>query len=90
MVSFTTRLLFHAVAMREGCLKLLRRAVEAGVPVAVVSVNWSGEMVRSALSQEGLPVVLIHGPGGQGAGAENATPPAGAVAVYANELEYFG
>lgn len=78
------------VGMRPGCLATLRRAVDAGVPTAVVSVNWSGEMVAAALAQQGLPVVMAGGGGGTRAGVGGAPPPPGAVAVYANELEYFG
>lgn len=78
------------ITMREGCLALLRRAVDAGIPVAVVSVNWSAEMVQAALSQQGLPVVVAAGGGGTAAGVEGCMPPPGALMVYANELEYFG
>jgi phosphoserine phosphatase len=79
-----------SVPLRPGCLSLLKQAVDSGVPTVVVSVNWSGEMVAAALSQEGLPVVLAGGAGGTRAGVEGAPPPLGAVVVYCNELEYFG
>jgi hydroxymethylpyrimidine/phosphomethylpyrimidine kinase/phosphoserine phosphatase len=78
------------VAMRPGCLEVLRQAVDAGVPTAVVSVNWSADMVCAALAQRGLPAAAAPGAGGAGAGADGAPPPPGAVAVYANELEFFG
>lgn len=79
-----------SVPLRPGCLSLLKHAVDSGVPTVVVSVNWSGEMVAAALSQQGLPVVLAGGAGGTRAGVEGAPPPLGAVVVYCNELEYFG
>lgn len=78
------------VSLRPGCLSLLKHAVDSGVPTVVISVNWSGEMVAAALSQQGLPVVLAGGAGGTRAGVEGAPPPLGAVVVYCNELEYFG
>eukprot|EP00887_Chlorella_sp_A99_P000146 scaffold16.g146.t1 len=73
-----------AIRMRPGCLEVLRHAVEAGIPTHVVSaVNWSAEMVRAALAQQGLPVVLAT------EGGASSAPP-GSVLVHANELEYFG
>ncbi len=48
-----------------------------------MSVNWSAEMVRAALAQKGLPVVL-------GDTEHGTSLAAGQVVVYANELEYFG
>ena len=79
------------VEMRPGCLTLLRNAVDAGIPTAIVSVNWSGEMVTAALTKEGLPVVMAGGGGGaRAAGVEGAPPPVGAIVVYCNELEYYG
>ncbi|PSC75210.1 thiamine biosynthetic bifunctional enzyme chloroplastic isoform C [Micractinium conductrix] len=74
-----------SISMQPGCLDLLRRAADAGVPTYVVSVNWSAEMVRAALAQEGLSVVMAEGDGQ----SASAAPP-GSVVVYANELEYFG
>lgn len=76
------------VPMRKDCLETLKQAVKSGIPVAVVSVNWSAEMVTAALSQEGLHVVPARGPGGIGEGAENVTPRPGSIVVYSNELEY--
>lgn len=74
-----------SIQMQPGCLDLLQRATEAGITTYVVSVNWSAEMVRAALAQQGLSVVLAEGDGGNAAAA-----PAGCVVVFANELEYFG
>ncbi|EFN50521.1 hypothetical protein CHLNCDRAFT_139215 [Chlorella variabilis] len=74
-----------SIQMQPGCLDLLQRATEAGITTYVVSVNWSAEMVRAALTQQGLSVVLAEGDGGNAAAA-----PAGCVVVFANELEYFG
>ena len=39
------------VGLRPGCMGVLRRAGEAGVPTHVISVNWSSELVRAALQQ---------------------------------------
>lgn len=39
-----------SIEMKPGCVETLRKAVEAGIPTCVVSVNWSTEMVRAALS----------------------------------------
>jgi hydroxymethylpyrimidine kinase/phosphomethylpyrimidine kinase/thiamine-phosphate diphosphorylase len=78
------------IHLRPGCLSLLKYAVDSGVPTVVVSVNWSGEMVAAALSQQGLPVVLAGGAGGARVGVEGAPPPLGSVIVHCNELEYFG
>ncbi|GAB4815842.1 hypothetical protein N2152v2_002888 [Parachlorella kessleri] len=72
-----------AIAMKAGCLELLQRAVKAGIPTCVLSVNWSAEMVRSALAQRGLPAVVAEDELGSALQAECAM-------VVANELEYFG
>ncbi|KAL4420336.1 hypothetical protein ABPG77_006143, partial [Micractinium sp. CCAP 211/92] len=74
-----------SIRMQGGCLDLLKQACEAGVPTYVVSVNWSAEMVKAALSQEGLSVVIAEGDG-----QSAVVAPPGSVVVYANELEYFG
>jgi hypothetical protein len=85
-----------ALALRSGCAAALRRAAAAGVPAAVVSVNWSTELVVSALRAAGVPAVAAPGGAGGGfvgvtqAGAAAPPPPPGAVVVYANELEYYG
>ena len=39
------------MGLRPGCMGVLRRASEAGVPTHVISVNWSSELVRAALQQ---------------------------------------
>lgn len=81
------------ITMQQGCLDLLQKAVALGVPTCVVSVNWSGELVSAALSQQGLPVVLadpMTTGAAIGGGAELQSPPLGTVMVYCNELEYFG
>ncbi|KAI7844453.1 hypothetical protein COHA_001957 [Chlorella ohadii] len=75
-----------SIRMQPGCLALLKQAAQAGVPTYVVSVNWSAEMVKAALAQEGLNVVVAEGEMGHSA----SSAPPGAVVVYANELEYFG
>ena len=78
------------ITMRPGCLELLQRAVDAGVPTAIVSVNWSSELVAAALSQHGLPVITAGGAGGTRAGVEGAPIPPGALVIHSNDLEYFG
>ncbi|KAI3425347.1 hypothetical protein D9Q98_009111 [Chlorella vulgaris] len=75
----------ESITMQDGCLQLLKQAAEAGIPTYVVSVNWSAEMVRAALAQQGLSVVLAEGEDV----SATAVPP-GSVVVCANELEYFG
>jgi hypothetical protein len=86
-----------ALALRPGCAAVLQRAAAAGVPAAVVSVNWSTELVVAALRAAGVPAVAAPGGGAGGgfvgvtqAGAAAPPPPPGAVVVYANELEYYG
>ena len=40
------------VALQSGCLQTLLHAKRRGLPVHVISVNWSEELVKAAL---GLP-----------------------------------
>jgi hydroxymethylpyrimidine kinase / phosphomethylpyrimidine kinase / thiamine-phosphate diphosphorylase len=42
-----------SIEMRPGCLEFIEKAVGAGIPVCIVSVNWSAEMVAAALAQGG-------------------------------------
>ena len=37
------------VALQPGCLQTLTRAKGKGLPVHVISVNWSEELVKAAL-----------------------------------------
>jgi hydroxymethylpyrimidine kinase/phosphomethylpyrimidine kinase/thiamine-phosphate diphosphorylase len=41
------------IELRPGCLEFIEKAVGAGIPVCIVSVNWSAEMVAAALAQQG-------------------------------------
>ncbi len=47
----------HA-ALREGAVGVLQRAQRARVPLHVLSVSWSGELVRGALQGA---VAVAHG-----------------------------
>lgn len=85
------------VAMRPGCLKFLHHAVHTGIPTAIVSVNWSAELVAAALQQHSSASSQeseYHLPGGAvkliSGGFETDIPTPGTVHVYANDLEYFG
>ncbi|KAK3263101.1 hypothetical protein CYMTET_28076 [Cymbomonas tetramitiformis] len=48
-----------ALALRPGCLQLLPHLKDAGVPVRVLSVNWSAELICAALE---LPAAAIAPP----------------------------
>ena len=45
------------VGLQAGCLTVLNRAQQAGVPTHVVSVNYSSEMVKAALQRGSLNIV---------------------------------
>lgn len=41
-----------SIELRPGCLEFIQKAVGAGIPVCIVSVNWSAEMVAAALTRQ--------------------------------------
>ncbi len=45
------------IGLQAGCLTVLTRAQQAGVPTHVVSVNYSSEMVKAALQRGSLNIV---------------------------------
>ena len=57
------------MGLRLGCLGVLRRAKAGGVPMHIVSVNWSSELVRAALQQ---PAAGDGGGTGKAAAASRA------------------
>jgi hydroxymethylpyrimidine kinase/phosphomethylpyrimidine kinase/thiamine-phosphate diphosphorylase len=65
--------------LREGCARVLSRASDLGVPVHVVSVNWSAKMVAAILQAAGVDAATAAAGGARGGGAA-------AVTVHANEL----
>ncbi|KAK9842361.1 hypothetical protein WJX81_008532 [Elliptochloris bilobata] len=66
----------RAAALREGAAGALARAQRARVSLHVLSVSWSGELVRGALQGA---IAVAHGRGGDGAEA---------TVVHCNELRY--
>ena len=46
------------IGLQLGCLPVLYRAQQAGVPTHVVSVNYSSEMVKAALRRGSLEPVI--------------------------------
>ncbi|KAK9833927.1 hypothetical protein WJX74_010080 [Apatococcus lobatus] len=72
------------VALQPGCLQTLMHAKRRGLPVHVISVNWSEELVRAALS---LPPTTASA--SRDAESE-VTLGAGEISVHANELAYSG
>ena len=76
------------IHIKPGCIDVLKCAVHAGVPTAVVSVNWSSELIQASLQNYGLKVSVATGHGGVAQGVEGNIPLPGTVLVYANELEY--
>ncbi|KAK9848103.1 hypothetical protein WJX84_007310 [Apatococcus fuscideae] len=73
------------VALQPGCLQTLTRAKGKGLPVHVISVNWSEELVKAALGVPHDP----HAPSSRGVDAEITLEP-GRISIHANELEYSG
>jgi len=45
------------IGLQAGCLTVLTRAQQAGVPTHVVSVNYSSELVKAALQRGNLNIV---------------------------------
>eukprot|EP00884_Botryococcus_braunii_P005550 jgi/Botrbrau1/14997/Bobra.0018s0097.1 len=68
------------VVFQSGALKVLRHALEKRVPVYVISVSWSTELLVSSLMRNKLPA---HEQGQWGAGDTS-----GSIGVLANNLEY--
>ena len=71
----------ETIEMHENCAAALQTALNLDVLVAVVSVNWSAEMLASALASRGLPVVVIADP------MRSSLKP-NKINIFANELEY--
>ena len=46
------------IGLQAGCLTVLSRAQQAGVPTHVVSVNYSSEMVKAALQRGSLTTII--------------------------------
>lgn len=67
------------IGLQAGCLTVLTRAQQAGVPTHVVSVNYSSEMVKAALQRGSLNIVTA-----EGLSAEEHHD----VVIHANELTY--
>ncbi|DBB00608.1 TPA: hypothetical protein ACH3X3_002298 [Trebouxia sp. C0006] len=67
------------IGLQAGCLTVLTRAQQAGVPTHVVSVNYSTEMVKAALQRGSLNIVTA-----EGVSAEERHD----VVIHANELTY--
>jgi hydroxymethylpyrimidine kinase/phosphomethylpyrimidine kinase/thiamine-phosphate diphosphorylase len=79
-----------APRLREGCARVLARAAAEGVPVHVVSVNWSAAMVAAILREGGvegaIEVVPSSSPSSSSAAAAASSHRRPAVIVHANEL----
>eukprot|EP00890_Picochlorum_soloecismus_P001246 jgi/Picsp_1/2121/NSC_05586-R1_thiamine-phosphate pyrophosphorylase len=71
----------ETIEMHENCVATLQKALKLNAVVAVVSVNWSAEMLASALESRGLPVVIITDP-------VNSPLELNKINVFANELDY--
>lgn len=71
----------ETIEMHEYCIFALQKALKLNIVVAVVSVNWSAEMLASALQSRGLPVVVISDP-------VSSHLELNKINVFANELEY--
>ncbi|DBB00982.1 TPA: hypothetical protein ACH3X1_000888 [Trebouxia sp. C0004] len=67
------------IGLQAGCLTVLTRAQQAGVPTHIVSVNYSSEMVKATLQRGSLNIVTA-----EGASAEEHHD----VVIHANELTY--
>jgi hydroxymethylpyrimidine kinase / phosphomethylpyrimidine kinase / thiamine-phosphate diphosphorylase len=67
--------------LREGCARVLSRASELGVPVHVVSVNWSAKMVAAILQAGGVEAAVAAM-----AAPRSGSSNAGVTVVHANEL----
>ncbi|KAA6428416.1 MAG: hypothetical protein FRX49_01292, partial [Trebouxia sp. A1-2] len=67
------------IGLQAGCLTVLTRAQQAGIPTHVVSVNYSSQMVKAALQRGSLNIVAADG-----VSAEEHHD----AVIHANELTY--